>query len=561
MKKLMFLLVLISLNISAFGQTDCPTPSAVHWHESNNISVPIDNAGRPIGAANNGNNGPFISTVNNPTEASTIFTTALWIGGIDPGGNLKQTYATYGNATGFRAGPAVAGLPDLESCENWDKIWVVTRDDIETHLADFNDNGVVDNPIAAIYNWPANGNPHFEDMEGFPLPSLDPTLAPYFDHDGNNIYSPEAGDYPLPNNISQSALPNEITYCMFNDSRLGGLPDHLDFQIGQTTYTYDCGGDNPLNNTVFVNYQMTNKALEDIDSLHVSLFVDFDLGCYTDDYIGCDVARNTFFAYNQDNVDGLATGGCEGNVADFGENPPVQAVTYLNKPLTSMTYYKNSGQASNPGTEDPNSPIEYYRYMTGSWRDGSPLQFGGDGYQEGTNPTNHAYPDDPNNPDGWSMASLNADAVDYRAIGSSKIGKVVPGQSFSWNMAFTYVREESLSNLENVTAMYDHIDQVQAAYDNGFAGSCMPTSTTNVAAADHNFNIFPNPTSDILLIKFPDFTLKTIRLIDVTGKVILEKNGQFLNETSLDLSPLSKGIYFLQMEDETRRFYEKISVQ
>ncbi|MFT5911362.1 MAG: hypothetical protein ACI9XO_002892, partial [Paraglaciecola sp.] len=134
-------------------------------------------------------------------------------------------------------------------------------------------------------------------------------------------------------------------------------------------------------------------------------------------------------------------------------------------------------------------------------------------------------------------------------------------QSFSIDMAFTYVREQSASNLENVTAMYDHIDQVQAAYDNGFFGDCMPTATTNLAAVDYNFEIYPNPASDMLTIKFPNFTLKTIRLMDVTGQIILEKSGQFQYETSLDLSQFSKGVYFLQMENGTQQFYEKISVQ
>ncbi|MFT5746354.1 MAG: hypothetical protein ACI920_001732 [Saprospiraceae bacterium] len=562
MKKFTFSLLLLCFNMSLFAQIDCPTPSAVHWKERNNIYAPIDNAGHPFSYTSNNDNAIFVNTVNNPTEAATIFVTGLWIGGIDPGGNLKETVVTYDEDTGFRAGPVqlLNDFPDSTVCNNWDKIWTVSREEIETHLADLADNGFIDAPIISIFSWPANGNTDFESIEGFPLPEGSFGLAPFFDKNGDGNYEPEEGDFPLPIGLSENALPQEVTYCLFNDARLPTASssfDPLQFQIGQTTYVYDCEANNALNNTVFVTYQMTNMAAESIDSLHIGMFVDFDLGCYYDDYIGSDTIRNAFFAYNEDNIDGISMGVCDGTPT-FGENPPVQAITFLNKPLSYFTYHSTSGQSMG---SDPNSPIEYYRYLTGSWRDGSPLEFGGDGYQEGTTPTAHAFPDDPNNPDGWSMNTTNLNALDRRAVGSSKVGILQPGQSFSIDMAFTYVREQSASNLENVTAMYDHIDQVQAAYDNGFFGDCMPTATTNLAAVDYNFEIYPNPASDMLTIKFPNFTLKTIRLMDVTGQIILEKSGQFQYETSLDLSQFSKGVYFLQMENGTQQFYEKISVQ
>ena len=119
----------------------------------------------------------------------------------------------------------------------------------------------------------------------------------------------------------------------------------------------------------------------------MGLWVDFDLGCFSDDYVGCSPDRNTMFAYNQDAVDGNNGAICAG-VATFGDDAPVQTVTFLesnnfspNKMDKFIAYNLNSS----PTTSDPQAIIEFYRNLTGFWRDGLPLTEGGYGYA-GTTP-------------------------------------------------------------------------------------------------------------------------------------------------------------------------------
>ena len=63
-----------------------------------------------------------------------------------------------------------------------------------------------------------------------------------------------------------------------------------------------------------------------------------------------------------------------------------------------------------------------------------------------------------------------------------------------------------------------------------------------------NFNIYPIPATYNLTIDAQDNELTSLSLIDVNGKVLLAK--QFSETTNLDLSQISKGIYFLNLKTE-----------
>ena len=72
--------------------------------------------------------------------------------------------------------------------------------------------------------------------------------------------------------------------------------------------------------------------------------------------------------------------------------------------------------------------------------------------------------------------------------------------------------------------------------------------------------IFPNPVTNIMTIDVGDVDNAAIRLIDVLGKEIIAKQGQ-AGQTSLDVSLLSAGIYFVEIEANGRVVREKIVKQ
>ena len=86
-----------------------------------------------------------------------------------------------------------------------------------------------------------------------------------------------------------------------------------------------------------------------------------------------------------------------------------------------LHYYMRPGACNPlPGMTDPSTATEFYNYLTGRWRDGTPFTFGGSGYEPGSRRnTNFAFPDAPNNPAGWSMCSANLPCGDRRTIQAS----------------------------------------------------------------------------------------------------------------------------------------------
>ena len=95
--------------------------------------------------------------------------------------------------------------------------------------------------------------------------------------------------------------------------------------------------------------------------------------------------------------------------------------------MSSFTYINNAGfNDPPPGTTDPNTPEEFYNYLSGTWRDGNPFTFGDDAYLDG-DPINYAFTEVPDNPDGWSMCTAGLPEYDRRTVQASGPFRLKPG--------------------------------------------------------------------------------------------------------------------------------------
>ena len=72
--------------------------------------------------------------------------------------------------------------------------------------------------------------------------------------------------------------------------------------------------------------------------------------------------------------------------------------------------------------------------------------------------------------------------------------------------------------------------------------------------------IFPNPVTNVMTIDVGEVDNAAIRLVDVLGKQIIAKQGQ-TGQSSLDVSLLSAGIYFVEIKANGRVVREKIVKQ
>ncbi|MEM6723523.1 MAG: T9SS type A sorting domain-containing protein, partial [Bacteroidota bacterium] len=391
---------------------------------------------------------------------------AIWLGGVDPGGNLRLAAQTYRqNGHDYWPGPLDAnGNVSSQTCSDYDQIWTVDGVDIFNFINDFNDNDNIDDPIpSSLLNWPGRGNPFFQSLNGFALPDQD--LAPFYDNNDDGIYDPSVGDFPVYRHNDITAVPRSIAWLVINDfgdvhTSSGGVP--LQVEVQQTYWTLTSQNHPVLNTALFRKDKVINKSNVPLDSFHFSCFLDADIGCFGDDYTGSIPELNSFYFYNGDDFDN----GCLD--ASYGNNSPVFAHTFLNADLSTFRSYIN-GDLSPIGT--PETPLDYYSFQTGVFKDGAPMEYGGDGYQEGTFVFPWFYPTNPNSsdPGAWSEVTEMNIPSDRRGIGTAGPYTFGVGEVLEFDQVFTFIQDPSEDHIETVDLLYDELPVIQSLYDEDFA--------------------------------------------------------------------------------------------
>jgi len=95
--------------------------------------------------------------------------------------------------------------------------------------------------------------------------------------------------------------------------------------------------------------------------------------------------------------------------------------------------------------------------------------------------------------------------------------------------------------------------------DEGNTSDCSFDLTVEeeLANEDFNFNsglsIYPNPSNNIINIDSKNELLNTINLYDISGKLLIEKNDVSTNNLVIDISILSKGIYFITLNNSVTK--------
>lgn len=553
MKKLLLLLIFGASLYNLRAQCGLPQ-SSIDLH-GNNIQARIQNGGDLFTDFANGQFSP------NPNpdwtkNASTIFTAGLWMGGVDPGGNLKMAAIDYRSGThgDYSAGPlSEDGLTDAFTCANWDRHFLVRGAEVAAFLAALpmtQAEAIAQFP--SIMGWPGRGNSSFSSIYGFDLPLTTSPLAPFYDANGDGFYTPLSGDYPVVELRGIAPfVPTEMVWCVFNDQKGGGphtttssQPIRVEIQL--TAWAFSCPDNPVLNNTVFTSHQIINHSTEPLSAFHVGYWVDFDLGCYTDDYVGCNPERNTMFAYNTDAVDGSVGTNCNNGDITFGNAPPVQTVTFLGNTafeefsLDKFIAYNDMGiQASG----DPTQAIEYYRNLTGVWRDGTALTYGGTGYG-GVTPTDHAFSGDPDDPNGWSMCTVGTPLGDRRVLGSHNLDLFEPGGVEQLTVAWTV--HENIPQPCNLGNALQNVDNIRALHNSGYTNVCAPFLKAPELPAE-SLEIFPNPTSGDATLRYGDIKMEEMQVFDATGKLVQSATKLPQGTMTLKMGQLPAGVYSVRL--------------
>jgi len=101
----------------------------------------------------------------------------------------------------------------------------------------------------------------------------------------------------------------------------------------------------------------------------------------------------------------------------------------------------------------------------------------------------------------------------------------------------------------NYTVTFESTDE------EGNVGTCSfeLTVVEELGVGENTLNsglrLYPNPSSNILNIYSANQPIQTIQLFDLTGKQLMERDGIDNNQLSLDVSSISKGIYFIRLNN------------
>lgn len=378
------------------------------------------------------------------TTKTSMFSGALWIGGLDVNGQLKlaaQKYRQQG--IDFWTGPVRTdgtASVDAATCSEYDKHWVITRNEVAEFIAAYKEDPSLANYVVptCVKDYPAHGD--YEN--GYPK-----YLAPFFDKNEDGVYRYQDGDYPyydFENKLCPKYLPygaprdstaegngilvdqilkgDKTIWWVFNDkggihTETGGAPIGMEVRA----QAFGFATNDEVNRMSFYSYEIINRSTYRLTETYMSQWVDTDLGYAKDDYVGCDVLRGLGYCYNGKDPDG------QGQPEAYGAQPPAIGVDFFQGPymdrdgkddpkydqngklicgpginginfgngivdderfgMRRFVYHNNSGNGI-WATQDPDIAAEYYNLLKGIWKDQEKMRWGGNAHPNngGTGP-------------------------------------------------------------------------------------------------------------------------------------------------------------------------------
>ena len=463
---------------------------------------------------------------------SAIFAGALWMGGLSPDQQLKLAAVrlrTSGND--YWPGPLTNdGTAEVDAlvCDEWDRFFLSERTDSQRHrqywdcVNDPNcnmDSEFPDGYVMPEYfnEYPAIGNTAL---------NQDLYLAPFYDYDGDGFYNPTNGDYPWYDFLQEincferrreDPVPlfgDQTYYWIFNDkgnihSESQGEP--IGMEIRSQAFAFATNDE--INNMTFYNYTLINQGTQTLTNTYFGSWVESDVGGHVDDYVGCDVQRGLGYSYNGDAVDEPSN-----SSIGYGENPPAVGIDFfegpyqdsdsIDNPLTTnfgnaidslgipyegigigdgdgivdnerfgmrrFVYYNNSGD---PINGEPTTPVHYYNYMNGIWKNGQKMTYGLDGINGTETPCDYMFPGetDPNQwgtggvpVEPWTEQTAGNPSADRRFIQAAGPFTLEPGDYNNITMGVVWARATAGDPFASVELMRIADDKAQALFDNCF---------------------------------------------------------------------------------------------
>ena len=508
---------------------------------------------------------------------SPIKAAGLWLGGLDPGGNLKMAVQMY-NVDGKQDFvPGFVSEPEGD----WNQIWKTTGYDILSHLYDYYDDQIINDTLPSIFGWPAYGNKFFKDIHGFELPDEPNLLADFRDMNHNDIYDPDLGEHPIIRTRGceynfMGEIPDEMLWYAFHDKTIHTQSDTslpILMNVSNTIFNYSCTNNPTLNNSIFSKYKLVNAAKEDIDSCFFGLFVDFELGCPEDDYFGVIPESNIIYAYNSDALDEKC-----GDYEGFAEYPPTVAVKMIRGPLNEyreeLDIFSVMPLFETPPEVSMGMPVkdqEFYNYLTGSWLFGTPLTYGENGFDpNSTSYHKHIYPGHPANEEEWSEVSAGNSPGHRKAVASSGPFLLQPETQNEIIVSFTFLENGRYDLRQHLIDLYEGLDFSMSFFDacsGVLSPHCNPVNPLPdppkhpLEEIEAPFVFIPNPATNEVRIRFLDLDFATsIEIYDAMCRLVLRTERGQPSYSSFDVSNWPQGVYYAIARKGPELYFQQLVV-
>lgn len=567
MKKI-FVLLILTQSLTTIAQK-CALGTSKDSLDYNNVNAMLLNGGDMFWDIGDSFQARYKVPKN--TGVSAIFAGGLWIGGKDDKGEIYVAAETYrqGFTQSYFPGPIVDDdnlTTDSSACSDWDRHFKVYASNID-HFKKSN-SGNINTIDEQILFWPGKNNPFLQ------LPGNDKSYAPFVDVDGDGNYNPLYGDYPkITGHQSVWWIMNDVG----GDKKLGNglISEPMGLEISVEAFAIK--SNDALNNTTFQTYKIHNKSSKTYSEAYCGLFLDFDLGSYDDDFTGCDVKRGMGIGYNGKPTD-----------KKYGAKPPAIGVDFVKgiradpndgidnnrncvtdepKEEIIMSNFLVYFSSSSTITGNPARTSDFYYYLRNKWRDASNVTFDGISGLSTETPetpkTTFMLPMDSDLEYGWGLGgncsnpisdSINVvwdestaghDPSDRRFVMSMGAFTLHPGAVIEFTAAFIYAQGND--NLHSIKALQEADDVVQNAVDNNFIN--YPLIIEKQIQEVKLAKIYPTLLQDILMIQPTQNDNYTLHLYDNIGQLSVQQS--FKNNTQINVSDLSKGLYYYQISNGT----------
>ncbi|MFN6014000.1 MAG: T9SS C-terminal target domain-containing protein, partial [Flavobacteriales bacterium] len=516
----------VKVKENAQKAAQCTPPTTTTYLELNNVRAMVHTAGN-LWQVPNQNYTQYEVPKNSGIMA--LFTAALWLGGTDVNNQLKLAALRYRNGQDYWTGPLsqVFAETNYDNCAKYDKHFVTTQDMVRefnswyqagvfdatngtnTQAEQFPDYQIPD----IIKTWPAHG----DITQG-----QDYYLAPFYDNNEDGHYNYMDGDYPWHDINREKECKVDRRVSLYGDINLwwvmndkGNIhtetgADPIGMEIRAQAFAF--ASNDEVNNMTFYNYELINRGTQTLFNTYFGFFTDGALGDPFDDYVGCDVTRGLGYYYNGDNLDSDNSG-----FRGYGTSPPAVGVDFFEGPfqdddgtdnafgigtnealngigygdgiidnerfgMRRFLYYSNTTNGANPNQTDPINASDYYNYLRGFWKDGSPFYYGGNGHisDSEADPTvqcDFMFPGDtdplgwgtngvPQEP--WTEITANNPPNDKRFVQSAGPFILKPGAVNNITVGVVWARANGGDPFESVEVLRRADDKAQALFENCF---------------------------------------------------------------------------------------------